>query len=296
MSTIEVERLIRRKIKEKVVLARNGLESFAYQVAKDARRAAPVRKLVRYDRRKHAARMMSDELFEAMKKGAERTSWIDKKTGKVMKGSMTSGGVYRPARRPKTAMDRRNLSGSKYRTLGRIKKTTTREVKWGGMPNVLGGSLRPTKKWQGEAFAKGPGIKKEETRHFEFKRRKGVRIEIDLEASARASRAASGLRVKSVSNVGRGVLRYSSSRQRYDISHGRGLRISGNKVVYGGTLKHSIEAEEVTPNVWRVQTAVPYAKFVEFGTRHMAAQPFLIPAMVKNRRRMSKHIADAMRG
>ncbi|MFB9994078.1 HK97-gp10 family putative phage morphogenesis protein [Deinococcus oregonensis] len=48
-----------------------------------------------------------------------------------------------------------------------------------------------------------------------------------------------------------------------------------------GRLRQSIGLQRRSPDVWRVGTNVNYAPFVEFGTRHQAAQPFMRPAFEK---------------
>ena len=45
-----------------------------------------------------------------------------------------------------------------------------------------------------------------------------------------------------------------------------------------GTLKGSIEAERETDFLYVVHPNTEYEKFVEFGTRHMSAQPYMTPA------------------
>lgn len=51
-----------------------------------------------------------------------------------------------------------------------------------------------------------------------------------------------------------------------------------------GTLARSITMQRVGDNHYRVGTPVHYAPFVEFGTKRMAAQPFLGPALEVARR------------
>ena len=46
-----------------------------------------------------------------------------------------------------------------------------------------------------------------------------------------------------------------------------------------GNLKDSIRAEQESELVWVVATGVPYAPPLEFGTRRMAARPFMRPAV-----------------
>jgi hypothetical protein len=100
-----------------------------------------------------------------------------------------------------------------------------------------------------------------------------------------------------------------TSRARHAIKVGEGLtNEEGNplpsstahstqarEVRYGGRLKNSIKADESSTGrgmSMRVGTSVPYAKYVEFPTRHNAAQPFLLPAM----RGASKYLESAMLG
>ncbi|MFC4426206.1 HK97-gp10 family putative phage morphogenesis protein [Deinococcus navajonensis] len=51
-----------------------------------------------------------------------------------------------------------------------------------------------------------------------------------------------------------------------------------------GRLRQSIGVQKVSDGHYRVGTNVVYAPFVEFGTRHNRAQPFLRPAFEKVRR------------
>lgn len=54
-----------------------------------------------------------------------------------------------------------------------------------------------------------------------------------------------------------------------------------------GRLRQSITALRISPLHWRVGTNVDYALYLEFGTRRMAARPFLRPAADKERERGS---------
>lgn len=47
-----------------------------------------------------------------------------------------------------------------------------------------------------------------------------------------------------------------------------------------GTLKNSIQAFRVAQGHWRVVVGAEYGMYVEWGTVHMAAQPFFQPAVV----------------
>jgi len=46
-----------------------------------------------------------------------------------------------------------------------------------------------------------------------------------------------------------------------------------------GNLRASIRAQKVGPTSWRVLVGADYGIYVEMGTRHMAAQPYLGPAV-----------------
>lgn len=46
-----------------------------------------------------------------------------------------------------------------------------------------------------------------------------------------------------------------------------------------GALRASIRVDDVTPDSAQVSANTDYAAFVELGTSHMAAQPFLRPAL-----------------
>lgn len=73
-----------------------------------------------------------------------------------------------------------------------------------------------------------------------------------------------------------------SVRGRYELASGRSISPSGR---LGGSLRESIHQER-RDSKGIVKTAIvaggheaPYARFVEFGTRHAPAQPFLRPAL-----------------
>lgn len=53
-----------------------------------------------------------------------------------------------------------------------------------------------------------------------------------------------------------------------------------NAPVLTGSLRDSIRAEGEGEN-WVVIVGAPYGAYVEFGTRFMAAQPYLLPAVLK---------------
>ena len=46
-----------------------------------------------------------------------------------------------------------------------------------------------------------------------------------------------------------------------------------------GTTLNSINAKEAGEMVWRIGPTTEYAPFLEFGTVHMRARPFMIPAL-----------------
>lgn len=49
--------------------------------------------------------------------------------------------------------------------------------------------------------------------------------------------------------------------------------------VRSGDLRRSIAARKISDDHWRVTVGMDYGIYVEMGTRHMAAQPYLQPAV-----------------
>lgn len=74
-----------------------------------------------------------------------------------------------------------------------------------------------------------------------------------------------------------------TSRGRYELRSGRAVFRSASGSTLGGRLRgeiHTVHAESGgTRWVARVVSPTPYAKYVEFGTRHNRAQPYLRPAL-----------------
>lgn len=66
-----------------------------------------------------------------------------------------------------------------------------------------------------------------------------------------------------------------------DIVRAARLRLTANGAGGGqGMLARSVEAEAGRDAMeWTVRAGAPYARFVELGTRRMAARPFLLPAL-----------------
>lgn len=79
-----------------------------------------------------------------------------------------------------------------------------------------------------------------------------------------------------------------SSQGRYELAHPH----RANSAIYmgtlGGRLRRSIEMKQATADDLEVSvyTEVPYAKYVEFGTRRSVAQPFLRPALMSQRSKL----------
>ena len=55
--------------------------------------------------------------------------------------------------------------------------------------------------------------------------------------------------------------------------------VQRNAPVLSGALRNSIQVVKVALLHYRVRTGVPYARFVEYGTSNMAAQPYFRPAV-----------------
>ena len=69
--------------------------------------------------------------------------------------------------------------------------------------------------------------------------------------------------------------------------------MSGRRQV-GGNLRSSITHRVVSDEEARVGTNVDYAEYVERGTKNMAAQPYLRPALDNNKARIEKMIGDVI--
>lgn len=63
--------------------------------------------------------------------------------------------------------------------------------------------------------------------------------------------------------------------------------------VRSGRLRDSITPERIDEFTQIVTVHAEYAAFVEYGTRHMAAQPYLIPAVEAARQEFARRIAKA---
>jgi HK97 gp10 family phage protein len=66
--------------------------------------------------------------------------------------------------------------------------------------------------------------------------------------------------------------------------------------VLTGKLRDSIEAKERGPLDWRIEIGVRYGPFVEFGTRRMHAQPFLVPALEREAKEFVARVAAIEKG
>lgn len=78
----------------------------------------------------------------------------------------------------------------------------------------------------------------------------------------------------------------TTARGRYEIRTGRANITIGGQSFVGGRLRREITstpAEGGPQYVASVRSPTPYAKYVEFGTRHNRAQPFLRPAIAAQR-------------
>jgi HK97 gp10 family phage protein len=305
MSSVDaVMRMVRAHVDETRGVAEKALARFADSVAADAREHAPVRKMVSTQRktkgivnpeakgpgdywlkapgftgsRRKQGRAPNKAEFALMEAEAAKTTWLNKKTGLVEKGYINPNvriATNRRVQKTSSAMDRRNAGSSKYRQLGTVRKTKNQQ---GGYD-------------------------------YTFRARKGVRANMVITPSLQNKPGVVELPTISVAKdksgnnipmVGKGVLRHMNARQRYDVLHNRGItirRTSGGAmhVVVGGALRESIEAE-YDGLICHVYATVPYAKYVEFGTRYMDAQPFLWPAMMNARRRMASSIASEIKG
>lgn len=303
MSQAELQSCMReidRKLEDLRFRADLALGDFAKEVAGHARQLAPVRKAYSTgkakDKRRASYREMSPEEMEALSAAAAKTSWTDK-FGIKHAGYLSphyQTGKFRIKERhhlPKKGIASRNRPGSPYRVLG--------EYEFGEkkLPYVrtAGGKTRASRKTR--VVKRAPLAM-----HHERGRVIGtVHIARASESSPWKIKETRGDEV-SITGVGRNILRHMNAKQRYDLIHGRGVYLKFNKwgtkaqIVMGGRLRSSIEVDGQERFRWIVKATAPYAKYVEFGTRYMEAQPFLYPAMMAGRQRMASSIASKIRG
>ena len=102
--------------------------------------------------------------------------------------------------------------------------------------------------------------------------------------------------------LGPGRLQFSTpltSRGRYELKSGRANFKVGGKNYLGGRLRGEIRADPAevsgTAVVGKVVSPTPYAKFVELGTHHNRAQPYLRPALAQQRDAFRARLAKVIR-
>jgi HK97 gp10 family phage protein len=297
---------VRRKIEgDYVKRAGIALEEYANFVAADAQNLAPIRKM--YSNRDKGARRASfsvpeNEQFERMQRMAARTHWRDR-TGRMQPGYVSPNvRIKNTSRRPR---DIRNSPGSRARVLGTVIITTTK-VPTGAEVKSIFGNLY----WRGSTKSnrKVAHLAQEPWRKIQtasFRPAKGMDVQVGVRQTARPTTTGGWLigKVK----AGKSLLNELQSDQKYDLLSGRGLRlvpvktssggaVSRYKVVLGGALRDSIVAEKVNQLEWQVNAHIRYAKYVEFGTRYMDAQPFMDPTMRNAKKEMADIIASKMNG
>lgn len=91
-----------------------------------------------------------------------------------------------------------------------------------------------------------------------------------------------------------------TARGRYELKAGRANFTSAGGTTLGGRLRgeiHTVPAESGgTRWTARVVSPTPYAKYVEFGTRHSRAQPYLRPALAQVRSSFRSRMRAAVGG
>ncbi len=61
-----------------------------------------------------------------------------------------------------------------------------------------------------------------------------------------------------------------------------------------GTMLRSVHGQQVDDWTWKLAVPVPYAAYVNFGTRHMAARPFFSEAVEASRQRFPGRMRRAV--
>lgn len=96
-----------------------------------------------------------------------------------------------------------------------------------------------------------------------------------------------------------------NARGRWELRHahklglkGAAYKTKGGRYQLGGRLKGEIEVRKASAREAVIQGSVVsptyYARFVEFGTRHAAAQPYMRPALAKVRESFRQDLAHAI--
>lgn len=89
----------------------------------------------------------------------------------------------------------------------------------------------------------------------------------------------------------------TTSRGRYEIRTGRANIFINGQAFVGGRLRREITATAAEGGpvyVAQVRSPTPYAKYVEFGTRHNRAQPYLRPALAAQRETFRSRLKRAV--
>ena len=73
------------------------------------------------------------------------------------------------------------------------------------------------------------------------------------------------------------------------------INIVNADLVDVGTLRDSWTAVKLQRGLVRIGSPVEYGTYHEFGTRYMAARPFLRPALFEHKAEIRKAFADAVR-
>jgi HK97 gp10 family phage protein len=90
-------------------------------------------------------------------------------------------------------------------------------------------------------------------------------------------------------------LEAAESTSAYNVAQFVQKRVREFAPIRTGYLKKSVSIEKITGRTWRVSVGASYGGFVEFGTRHMAAQPFFIPAVEEARAYFLKDMTDRVK-
>ena len=63
-----------------------------------------------------------------------------------------------------------------------------------------------------------------------------------------------------------------------------------------GYLRESIYSTRLGPKRWKVSVGATYGVYVEYGTRHMAAQPYFLPSIKEADKILIRQIARSING
>lgn len=115
-----------------------------------------------------------------------------------------------------------------------------------------------------------------------------MRVHVEIDGMKEFRAVITDLRKKKIPVVVKQIVAASALNVQFDAKD--------NCAVDTGALRNSIVVDFYEEgHAAEIEARMPYAPFVEFGTRFQRAQPYMIPAFQKERPRFEQAIRDALR-